>query len=122
MSLSIGNRPSITALSRAAGDARPAAPVRIVHLGLGNFFRAHQAYYTDLAPDADEWGIAAFTGRSTQLADALTAQDGLYTLIIRGSSGDTSRVVGSVSRAHPGPGHRRLARVHGGPGRRGSSP
>jgi fructuronate reductase len=102
MTVSVGTG-NLTALSRAAGDARPAAPVRIVHLGLGNFFRAHQAYYTDLAPDADEWGIAAFTGRSTQLADALTAQDGLYTLIIRGSSGDTSRVVGSVSRAHPGP-------------------
>ena len=43
-------------LSRAAGDARPAAPVRIVHLGLGNFFRAHQACYTDLAPDAERVG------------------------------------------------------------------
>ena len=32
-------------LSRAS-DGRPAAPVRIVHLGLGNFFRAHQAWYT----------------------------------------------------------------------------
>ena len=44
-------------------DGRPAAPVRIVHLGLGNFFRAHQAWYTEHAPDAAEWGIAAFTGR-----------------------------------------------------------
>ena len=51
-------------LSRAAGDGRAAAPVRLVHLGLGNFFRAHQAWYTDRAPDAAEWGIAAFTGRS----------------------------------------------------------
>ncbi|HEV7167976.1 MAG TPA: mannitol dehydrogenase family protein, partial [Micrococcaceae bacterium] len=46
-------------------DAGPAAPVRIVHLGLGNFFRAHQAWYIDLARDADQWGIAAFTGRSS---------------------------------------------------------
>lgn len=92
-----------TALSRTRGDARPAAPVRIVHLGLGNFFRAHQAWYTDTASDAAEWGIAAFTGRSTDLADALTAQDGLYTLITRGAGGDSGRVLGSVSRAHPGP-------------------
>ena len=42
---------------------RPAAPVRIVHLGVGNFTRAHQAWYTEHAPDAGEWGIAAFTGR-----------------------------------------------------------
>lgn len=93
----------LPALSRAGGDARAAAPVRIVHLGLGNFFRAHQAWYTDTASDAAEWGIAAFTGRSTKLADALTAQDGLYTLIIRGAAGDSGRVMASVSRAHPGP-------------------
>jgi fructuronate reductase len=80
--------------------------VRIVHLGLGNFFRAHQAFYTDRAPDAAQWGIAAFTGRSTHLADVLSAQDGLYTLIIRGPHGDSSRVIGSVSTAHPGPDHR----------------
>ena len=45
-------RPAAPRLSRAAGDAGPAAPVRIVHLGLGNFFRAHQAWYTDQAPDS----------------------------------------------------------------------
>ena len=45
--------------------------MRLVHLGLGNFFRAHQAWYTDQAPDAADWGIAAFTGRSTALAEAL---------------------------------------------------
>jgi fructuronate reductase len=77
-------------------------PVRIVHLGLGNFFRAHQAWYTAAAPDAADWGIAAFTGRSTALADALTSQDGLYTLIERGLDGDTCEVVGSVVAAHPG--------------------
>ncbi len=87
-------------LSRPA-DATAARPVRIVHLGLGNFFRAHQAWYTDLAPEDDGWGIAAFTGRSTALADALTAQDGLYTLIVRGADGDDARVVGSLSRTYP---------------------
>jgi fructuronate reductase len=79
-----------------------APPVRIVHLGLGNFFRAHQAWYTATAPDAADWGIAAFTGRSTALADALTGQDGLYTLIVRGAAGDTCEVVDSVVAAHPG--------------------
>jgi fructuronate reductase len=76
--------------------------VRIVHLGLGNFFRAHQAWYTAAAPDAAGWGIAAFTGRSTALADALTGQDGLYTLVVRGPDGDTCEVVGSVVAAHAG--------------------
>ena len=87
-------------LSRPADAARP-APVRIVHLGLGNFFRAHQAWYTDLAPDADRWGIAAFTGRSAVLADALSAQDGLYALVTRAADGDTARVLGSLATAHP---------------------
>src|SRR5260221_6506972 len=53
-----------------------------------------QAWYTANAPDAEEWGIAAFTGRSVGLADALTRQDGLYTLIIRAADGDTGQVLG----------------------------
>lgn len=86
-------------LARPA-DAATARPVRIVHLGLGNFFRAHQAWYTEATPDADEWGVAAFTGRSAALADALTAQDGLYTLITRGPDGDVAQVIGSLSETH----------------------
>jgi fructuronate reductase len=92
-------------LSRAAGHGRPAAPVRLVHLGLGNFFRAHQAWYTDHAPDAGDWGIAAFSGRRTELADALTAQQGLYTLITRAADEDQFEVVASLSRARPGTDH-----------------
>ena len=78
----------------------PASPVRAVHLGLGSFFRAHQAWYTDRAADGNDWGIAAFTGRSPELADTLSAQDGLYTLITRAAGGDAFHVVRSVSRAH----------------------
>ena len=69
-----------------AAAARPAgrAPVRLVHLGLGSFFRAHQAWYTDRAPDAADWGIAAFTGRGATSPTRSAAQDGLYTLVTRG--------------------------------------
>lgn len=80
----------------------PRPPVRIVHLGLGNFFRAHQAWYTAHSPDASQWGIVAFTGRSTALAEALTAQDCRYTLITRAAGGDTAEVIGSVVQAFPG--------------------
>ena len=89
-----------TRLSRATAPGHPAAPVRIVHVGVGNFFRAHQAWYTDRAPDADAWGIAAFTGRSPAVADALEPQDGLYTLVTRGADGDRFDVVGSVAAVH----------------------
>jgi fructuronate reductase len=78
-------------------DGRPAAPVRIAHLGLGNFFRAHQAYYTDHAPDAAEWGIAAFTGRSAGPVPDLQVQDGVYTLLVRGAEGDRPEVISSLS-------------------------
>lgn len=87
-------------LSRRTSGARPTAPVRIVHLGLGNFFRAHQAWYTDRSPDAAGWGIAAFTGRSASLADALGPQDGLYTLVTRGAGGDGYEVLSSLSAVH----------------------
>ncbi len=89
-------------LSRAAGDGRPAAPVRIVHLGLGNFFRAHQAWYTDQAPDAAEWGIAAFAGRSAGHSSGLAEQDGLYTLVVRGADGDNPQTISSLSAVHSG--------------------
>lgn len=85
-----------------SGLARTSAapPVRHVHLGLGNFFRAHQAWYTAHASDGADWGIAAFTGRSPQLANAMAAQDGLYTLVTRAGDGDHFEVVPSVARAH----------------------
>ncbi|MFV2178943.1 mannitol dehydrogenase family protein [Actinomadura sp. LOL_016] len=88
-----------------ARDGRPAAPVRILHLGLGGFFRAHQAWYTEHAPDAARWGIAAFTGRSTRTADRLNAQGGMYTLVTRGPDGDRFERIGSASAAHPGGDH-----------------
>ncbi len=92
-------------LSRA--DGRPVAPVRHVHLGLGNFFRAHQAWYTERAPDAADWGIAAFTGRSVALAEALAAQGGVYTLVTRAADGDQFAVVSSLSAAHAATDHER---------------
>jgi len=93
-----------TDLERATGlrRSRPAPPVRIVHLGLGAFSRSHTAWYTGRATDAEGWGIAAYTGRSAELAAALTAQDGVYTLVERSADGDRHEVVESIVRAHPG--------------------
>ncbi len=86
-----------------------APPVRHVHLGLGNFFRAHQAWYSSHSPDADGWGIAAFTGRGSErsnaVAAALRAQDGLYTLITRGSGGDRFETISSIAAVHTAEDH-----------------
>ncbi|WP_134773658.1 mannitol dehydrogenase family protein [Ornithinimicrobium flavum] len=97
-----------TTTGRTGGLSRhtPAPPVRMVHLGLGNFFRAHQAWYTHRAnegrPPEERWGILAFTGRSPGVADLLEAQDGLYTLVVDGADGAEAEVVESVVRARPG--------------------
>lgn len=84
----------------------PAPPVRMVHLGLGNFFRAHQAWYTHRAnagrPLEEQWGIAAFSGRSTDVVDAMKTQDGLYTLLVDGADAAVPEVVGSVVDVRPG--------------------
>jgi fructuronate reductase len=86
----------------------PKAPVRIVHLGLGAFHRSHQAWYTQQAGDAAEWGIAAFTGRRPDAAVALTEQGGLYTLVERADTGDSFAVVGSIVEAVDGADLQRL--------------
>ncbi|HEX7354753.1 MAG TPA: mannitol dehydrogenase family protein [Mycobacteriales bacterium] len=93
-------------LRRSAAGARPAAPVRLLHLGLGSFCRAHQAWYTDVAPDAGDWGYAAFTGRGRgDLPERLAGQDGLYTLVTRAGDGDAVDLVSSLSTVHSGEDH-----------------
>jgi fructuronate reductase len=94
-------------------DARTRRPeVRIAHLGLGHFHRAHQVWYTQHADESEAtdagapagWGIAAFTGRSPRAAEALAAQDGVYTLITRAADGDAAQIMQSLVRAHDGAG------------------
>ena len=80
----------------------PRPPVRIVHLGLGAFHRAHQAWYTAHAGNAADWGISAFTGRSPGMADLLSAQGGLYTVIERSSAADRYEIIGSLAEAQDG--------------------
>lgn len=55
----------------------------IVHLGLGNFHRAHQAVYTAAAVAAHggEWGIVGVSNRSAVIPQAMHAQDMLYTVV-----------------------------------------
>jgi fructuronate reductase len=93
----------VTRLSRRGWpSAGPPRPVHLVHLGLGAFHRAHQAWYTEHAADSAAWGIAAFTGRTPAAAAELGAQDGLFTLVERGPQDDRMEVVSSISAAHDG--------------------
>ncbi|TIV69523.1 MAG: mannitol dehydrogenase family protein, partial [Mesorhizobium sp.] len=76
------------------GAVRPG----IVHLGVGAFHRAHQAAYVDacLADGEANWGIVGVSLRSPDTRDALSPQDGLYTLAVRDSAGEQLHVVGSI--------------------------
>lgn len=83
-------------------------PPRLVHLGLGAFHRAHQAWYTARAADAADWGVVAFGGRAprsaaTDVPALLAAQDGLFTLVERGGESDAFTIVDSIVATHPGP-------------------
>ncbi len=74
----------------------------IVHVGVGGFFRSHEAYYTDQllkAGDAYEWGICGVGLREAdrKMAAVLNKQDFLYTLIVKHPGGKIeNRVIGSL--------------------------
>jgi fructuronate reductase len=78
--------------------------IGLVHLGLGAFHRAHQAWYTHQANavSAEPVGIWAFTGRRPDAAMTLTEQDCRYTLLERGPSQDRTTIVDSILRASDG--------------------
>lgn len=78
----------------------------VVHIGAGNFHRAHQAvYFDDLARSgiSHRWGVTGVSLHSPSAKDSLSAQDGLYTVVQRGHDGQTARVVGSIGSIHFAP-------------------
>lgn len=75
------------------------APERIVHIGIGAFAKAHQIWYTQQVDTKNDWGVVAFTGRSPEVAQLLTDQDGLYTLIERSADSDKFEIVDRIVRA-----------------------
>lgn len=78
--------------------ARPANGFGVVHLGLGAFHRAHQAMVFDqlLRQGDARWGVLGVAMRSTELADALAAQDGLYAVQVASDSGIQWAVPGAL--------------------------
>jgi fructuronate reductase len=72
--------------------------VGMVHVGVGAFHRSHQAVMTDdaLAIGGGDWRITGVALRSKASAEQLNAQNGLYTVLIRGGSETTARIVASI--------------------------
>jgi mannitol 2-dehydrogenase len=83
---------------------RSALTVGMVHFGVGGFHRAHQAMYIDRLMNQGEaldWAICGVGVLPSDVAmrDALAAQDGLYTLVIKHADGKLEpRVIGSIVR------------------------
>jgi mannitol 2-dehydrogenase len=85
---------------------RSALRPSVVHIGPGNFHRAHQAvYFDDLASSgvSRQWGVTDVSLRNRKVKDLLSAQDGLYTVVQRGRDSQTARVVGSIADYHYAP-------------------
>ena len=76
---------------------RDAVNIGIVHFGIGNFHRAHQAVYIEelLENGESQWGIAGVSLRSSSMKDALRPQDYIYTLAILGEQ-SSYRVIGAI--------------------------
>lgn len=85
------NRALLSRLQGRTLGALPYTPnIGIVHLGLGNFFRAHQALYTEEAMLAagGDWGVCGVTLRdNASLLEALVPQGGLYSVLQRDGAG-----------------------------------
>ncbi|HWM37348.1 MAG TPA: mannitol dehydrogenase family protein, partial [Streptomyces sp.] len=73
---------------------------RILHLGLGNFHRAHQALYTeDAGRSGDPWQITGAAGNTRTVVDALRRQRMRYSVVTLGPGQTGVRQVGSITDA-----------------------
>jgi fructuronate reductase len=91
-------------LSRLPAPSRPLVRpgdvgAGILHLGLGAFFRAHQAVYTEeaIAAAGGDWGIIGVAPRSAQVIADLEAQDRLFSVTTMSGATAGTRVVGALA-------------------------
>jgi mannitol 2-dehydrogenase len=101
MKLSDANLSNLPGRVAAPVYDRAALRPGIVHIGLGNFHRAHQAWYLHRlmqAGTAQDWAIVGAGVRpyDAGLRAKLMAQDCLTTLIELDPSGKSAEVVGSM--------------------------
>ncbi|WP_270887018.1 mannitol dehydrogenase family protein [Pedococcus sp. 5OH_020] len=95
-------------VARPAYD-RSTVTAGIVHFGVGGFHRAHEAMYLDTLMNggqALDWGVCGVgvLPQDRRIIDTLTAQDGLYTLVLKHPDGHReARVIGSIVEMMFGP-------------------
>jgi mannitol 2-dehydrogenase len=90
------------AVPRPAYD-RSRVTTGVVHFGVGGFHRAHQAMYHDRLMNegkALDWGICGVgvMPADRRMQEALDAQNGLYTLVVKHADGTYEpRVIGAIT-------------------------
>ena len=100
--LTAANLPELASRLPVPGYDRGRLTTGIVHLGVGGFHRAHEAMYLDRLMAAGEAMDFAICGigvlpSDRRMKDALDAQDGLYTLVLKHADGTLEpRVIGSI--------------------------
>jgi fructuronate reductase len=103
--LNAGNAHSLpVAVERPLYD-RCAQKAGCVHFGIGAFHRAHQGVYNHDAMNAgdSDWGIIGVSLRSSDVAEQMNPQDGLYTVATRSGDATGFRLIGSVQKVLVGP-------------------
>ncbi|WP_112874681.1 mannitol dehydrogenase family protein [Paracoccus endophyticus] len=98
--LSNATLPALTGAATPSYD-RAALTPGIVHFGLGNFHRAHQAVYLDRLMNAGLGLDFAIVGAGVMPSDArmrdvLAAQDHLYTVVEQSAAAFQARVLGAT--------------------------
>jgi mannitol 2-dehydrogenase len=83
---------------------------QIAHIGVGGFYRAHQAVYADdllHLGAGKEWGLCGvgLLKHDARIRDVLLSQDCLYTVVERGAHAEHARVIGSMVNFVFGPGN-----------------
>ncbi|GGX37680.1 mannitol dehydrogenase [Tateyamaria omphalii] len=68
--------------------------LHILHLGVGNFFRAHAAAYTQ---DTPGWQITGVSFRSPAIRDGLAAQNYDYDLVVKDADGTVIKPITCMS-------------------------
>jgi mannitol 2-dehydrogenase len=103
VALNEGSLPALAPVVPVPRYARDRVSAGIVHFGVGGFHRAHQAMYLDRLMNegrALDWGICGVgvLPGDRRMKDALDAQDGLYTLVVKHPDGTFEpRVIGSIT-------------------------
>jgi mannitol 2-dehydrogenase len=101
MKLSQSALPLLPPAVRTPTYARAEAAASILHIGVGGFFRAHQAVYLDdllQQRGMADWGYCGIglLPQDARVGAMLRRQDFLYTVVQRSRRGDRARVVGAL--------------------------